>query len=116
MNDRCRYLYRKEVKGRSYLFFRYKGKLTPLPADEDSAEFRRAYDAAIRTIRLATATAAQSAAPSSPNARTRFLPGTLGAAIERYLDSAAFDRLAPSSKAHLLADAIPPSQDGQGDF
>jgi hypothetical protein len=29
MNDRRRYLYRKEVKGRRYLFFRYKGKLTP---------------------------------------------------------------------------------------
>jgi hypothetical protein len=27
MNDRRRYLYRKEVKGRSYLFFRHKGKL-----------------------------------------------------------------------------------------
>jgi len=41
MNDRRRYLYRKEVKGRSYLFFRHKGKLTPLPADEDSPESPR---------------------------------------------------------------------------
>jgi integrase len=102
MNDRRRYLYRKEVKGRAYLFFRYKGKLTPLPADEDSAEFRRAYDVAIRTIRLATATRAPLTDPSSSNARTKFLPGTLGAAIERYLDSAAFDRLAASSKAQYL--------------
>jgi hypothetical protein len=58
MNDRRRYLYRKKVKGKSYLFFRHKGKLTPLPADEDSPEFRRAYDAAMRTIRLAAATTA----------------------------------------------------------
>ena len=102
MTDRARYLYRKTVKGRPYLFFRYKGKLTPLPSDEHSAEFRRAYDAAMRAIRLATATGAPSAASSSPNARTKFWPGTLGAAIERYLDSAAFDRLATSSKAQYL--------------
>jgi integrase len=102
MTDRKRYLYRKTVKGHRYLFFRHKGKLTPLPADEDSAEFRRAYDAAMRAIRLATATAAPLPAPSASNARTKFLPGTLGAAIDRYLDSAAYDQLAPSSKAQYL--------------
>ena len=101
MTDRNKYLYRKRAKGKSYLFFRHKGKLTPLPADEDSAEFRRAYDAAMRTIKLATTSAPRTT--SSPNARTRFLPGTLGAAIEKYLDSASYDRLAPSSKAQYLA-------------
>jgi integrase len=98
MNDRRRYLYRKKVKGKSYLFFRHKGKLTPLPADEDSPEFRRAYDAAMRTIRLAAATTVPLPVASSKTG-ARFLPDTLGAAIERYLDSAAYDRLAPSSKA-----------------
>ena len=57
MSDRSKYLYRKLVKGRTYLFFRYRGRLTPLPADENSTEFRRAYDAAMRAIRLATAAA-----------------------------------------------------------
>ena len=103
MTGRNKYLYRKTVKGRLYLFFRHRSKLTPLPADEDSAEFRRAYDAAMRTIKLATATAAPSAAVPGLNARTKFLPGTLGAAIERYLNSASYDRLALSSKAQYLA-------------
>jgi integrase len=98
MNDRRRYLYRKEAKGRSYLFFRYKGKLTPLPADENSAEFHRAYDAAMRAIKLAAATAAP-LPTASPKTGAKFLPETLGAAIERYLESAAYDRLAPSSRA-----------------
>jgi integrase len=102
MIDRKRYLYRKTVKGRLYLFFRHKGKLTPLPADEGSAEFCRAYDAAMRAVRLATATAVPVPSASPPNARMKFLPGTLGAAIEQYLDSAAYDRLAPSSKVQYL--------------
>jgi integrase len=98
MADRKKYLYRKTVKGHRYLFFRHKGKLTPLPTDEDSTEFRRAYDAAMRAIRLATATTAPLPTASSKTG-AKFLPGTLGAAIEQYLDSAAYDRLAPSSKA-----------------
>ena len=102
MIDRKRYLYRKTVKGRLYLFFRHKGKLTPLPADEGNAEFCRAYDAAMRAVRLATATAVPVPSASPPNARMKFLPGTLGAAIEQYLYSAAYDRLAPSSKVQYL--------------
>jgi len=52
----------------------------------------------MRTIRLAAATTVPLPMASSKTG-ARFLPDTLGAAIGRYLDSAAYDRLAPSSKA-----------------
>ena len=88
-------------KGQNLPVFRYRGRLTPLPADENSTEFRRAYDAAMRAIRLATAAAPP--AMGSLKTGARYLPDTLGAAIDRYLDSAAYDRLAPSAKRNMGA-------------
>jgi hypothetical protein len=89
-----KYLYSKTVNGKTYLFFRYKGKLTPLPPDQNSAEFRRAYDAARRAAR-ATLTPAIALRPSNG-------ADTINAAIDVYLDSAAFDRLEASTKAQYL--------------
>jgi integrase len=96
MSDRGRYLYRKTVKGNSHLFFRYRGKLKPLPLDESSVEFQRAYDVALQEAKLFRAMFHR---PSRRrDARVDPLRDTLDAAIDKYLDSAAFDALTRSSK------------------
>jgi integrase len=95
-----RYLYRKQVKGHEYVYFRQPdGKLIRLPSDEHSPEFRRCYDACVKAI-------TKSAAPALPT-RTRpaatgslgFVGGTIGAAIKRYLASTEFSDLRPSSQS-----------------
>src|SRR5262245_21623883 len=75
------YLYRKRVKGREYLYFRApSGKLTPLPLDQKSAEYRVAYTAALRAIKPSAA---------EPQVRAAH-EGSIEAAIRIYLDSTAF--------------------------
>jgi integrase len=113
-----KYLYRKPVNGKSYVFFRYKGKLTPLPADEASEKFRNAYDACMRAI---------SEAPRQQWTPTdRLIPSaTISEAIDKYLASASFlnhpastqrqyertldqlrNRLGPAPLADLDTDAV----------
>lgn len=106
MHAHKRYLYRKTVNGRTYLFFRYQGKLTPLPADENSIEFRRAYAALLRaTVQTAptaprgrAAANARAAAVAERAAVVAAGADTLNAAIDLYLDSAAYAKLAPTTK------------------
>jgi integrase len=107
MTARTKYLYPKTVGGKPYLFFRYKGKLTPLPTDRSSIEFRRAYDACIVAIRPAKE-AAPAPAASRVNVRIGFLPDTLGAAIEKYLGSTAFEAQSDGTKYqyHRTADEL----------
>jgi integrase len=92
--ERTKYLHRKVVNGKTYVFFRYRGKLTALPP-ENSDDFRRAYDKALRTVKLAESEG-QVIAPR------RQATESINAAIDLYLDSAAFDQLARSSKLQYL--------------
>jgi integrase len=90
--DRTRYLYRKTIKGRRYLFFRHKGRLTRLPPDQETAEFRAAYDAALRAAkRVRSALKKRQVRPAGQK--------TVSAAIDTYLNSVAFDALARSTRA-----------------
>ena len=94
MSDRTKYLYQKNA---DYLYFRFKGKFTKLPIDRDSAAFRAEYDAAFRAAKLGAAKA-KTFSKKHINAATAVLPGTLGAAIDVYMDSAAYNAVAPSSR------------------
>jgi integrase len=96
MTTRNRYLYPKTVKGNRYLFFRFKGKLTPLPLDQNSADFRRAYDACMKDA-LPVAEARRVRKPKI-GAEVAFLPETFGAAIDKYLDSAHFAKRPASTQ------------------
>jgi integrase len=96
---REKYLYRKTVKGRAYLYFRMpSGKLIPLPLDRSSPEFRLAYDEALRSVAPAPAKAAKIIPHSS----------TIAAAIDVYLDSLEFRSVKPRTQARYRAacDAI----------
>jgi integrase len=100
MTTRLKYLYRRTVKGNPYVYFRSPdGSLTPLPADETSAEFRRCYAACLKSI----APPKVVKAPTSirrVNERVGFLSGTIGAAIDRYVTSIEFESTKPSTKIH----------------
>lgn len=106
--DRSRYLYRRTVKGNAYLYFRMAdGALKPLPADQESAEFCAAYDAALaeREGRAKPDMAFDAMRPAGPldtierNERVPFLPGTIGRAIARFLgDDEAFLSKAPGTQ------------------
>jgi hypothetical protein len=85
-----KYLYRRTVKGHLYVYFRGPdGKLIPLPADEDSAEFKRSYDACIEAL-SSNPRPAPSAAKPKQLANVAFIGGTIGQAIEVYLASSTF--------------------------
>jgi integrase len=96
VTDRSKYLNRKTARGKAYVFFRFRGKITPLPADEQSAAFRLAYDACLAEI-----------APRQDVRRLRrrklpgevgVLPGTLGHAIDKYLASTRFAKRPASTQ------------------
>jgi integrase len=78
----------KYAKG--YVYFRLpSGKLIPLPTDESSVEFERAYQACL---------AKRDAAPA-PVARVANMPDSVSAAIQIYLSSPGFLKLRDSTKA-----------------
>lgn len=96
MSDRNKYLLQPNANN---LYFRFKGKSTPLPNDRDSAAFRAAYDAALRAAKLGAAKAKTAHVKGTRiNGATAVLPATLGAAIDVYMDSAAFDKLEASTR------------------
>ena len=95
--DRSKYLYRKTVGRKLYLFFRYRGALTALPTDQSSAEFAVAYDAALRQAKLVAAVAPAAVPLNAPN--------TLLAGIDAYLNSSKFNAMKPRTKKqyrHML--------------
>jgi hypothetical protein len=93
-----KYLYRRTVKGHLYVYFREPGgKLMPLPADEDSAEFRRSYDACLQAL-SSNARPAPSAAKPKQLAGVAFIGGTIGQAIETYLASSTYKQNKPSTQ------------------
>jgi integrase len=97
--ERTKYLYRKTVKGRSYIYFRQPGgKLIPLPPDEGSSEFNRSYDACIKALTNKPDAGAVAAAKPARTERVAFIGGTIGAAITRYRQSAAYAALKANSK------------------
>jgi integrase len=92
MTDRSKYLYRKfgRDKTTTYVYFRRPGgKTIPLPSDERSAEFKRAYDACIKAL-----------APPRPAKVVRASPGTdsVAAAISNYVASTDFIKLRPRTR------------------
>jgi len=94
-----KYLLRRKIKGIAYVYFRDRnGKLTRLPGAEGSAEFKRAYDVALRGM-LGSPT---HTAPLTPAA------DTIDKAIEIYLGSTKYAGLAASTKARIMrqCDAI----------
>jgi integrase len=103
--SRVKYLYPKTVKGIDYLYFRMppKGTLIPLPADRDSAEFNKAYDACMAELKRQRKGAAveEPIAPGIKCADTRiveFVGDTIGAAIKVYRASPEYEAIKPSSK------------------
>jgi integrase len=98
MPDRSKYLYRQTKNGLSYLFFRFKGKLTPLPTDENSAAFRRDYDACMAKIAPQVGVRRVQRRRDALNDRVGFLPDTMGAAIDKYLDSPRFKQRPASTQ------------------
>jgi integrase len=95
-----RYLYRKLVKGHEYVYFRQPdGKLIRLPSDEHSSEFRRCYDACAKAITRPAAPASPTRLRPAATEAVGFVGGTIGAAIKRYLASAEFSDLRPSSQS-----------------
>jgi integrase len=96
---RKRYLYRKQVKGHEYVYFRQpNGSLIRLPDDERSSEFRRCYDACVKAIAKPVAPPAPSRMKPSATKAVGFIGGSIGAAIKRYLGSAEFGDLRRSSQ------------------
>jgi len=55
MTDRSLYRNDKPVNGKLYRYFRFAGKSTRLPDDENSTEFALAYDGLIRAAKLEAA-------------------------------------------------------------
>jgi integrase len=95
-----KYLYRKTVKGNAYVYFRspQDGKLIPLPKDEDSAEFKRSYDACLKAITKDPERLPPPAKKLAATERVAYVGGTIGAAIKRYLASQECADLKPSSR------------------
>jgi integrase len=90
-----KYLYRKSP----YVYFRMPdGKLIPLPRDEGSAEFRRAYDACLKATVKEPVRPVPPAIRAADTSRVRYVGGTIGAAIQSYRLSTAFTQLKPSSQ------------------
>jgi integrase len=81
------YLNRKTAKGKPYVYFRspVDGKLTPLPSDETSIEFKKAYQACLKSLDKQPAPA-----PKPRVLRPVQHSGTIGAAITRYKTSTAY--------------------------
>ncbi len=95
-NDEFKYLYRRTVKGREYVYFRRPNvrELIPLPQPVGSPEFRRAHAVCIKAV-APTQPIAES---SRPVARVRFEPDTVGAGMLIYFASSKFARLKPKSQ------------------
>jgi integrase len=94
-----KYLYRKTMKGNAYVYFRspQDGKLIPLPKDEGSAEFKRAYDACLKALKTVVAPVVPVVtAPIMKH--VAFIGGTVGKAIATYLASPEWASLRESSK------------------
>jgi integrase len=98
--DRSRYLYSKTVKGKPYLYFRMAdGALVPLPLDQGSPEFRRAYDDCLRTRQKLAAKAPKLPERKSiETANVRFIGDTVGRGIEVYKESADYNSKKPTTK------------------
>jgi integrase len=93
------YVYRKQVKGHRYLYFRRPdGKLIRLPDDEGSAEFRRCYAACLKALKTAPAPSVQPERVADTRI-VAYIGGTVGAAIKVYYASADFRDLRASSQA-----------------
>lgn len=97
--QRTDYLYRKVAKGRPYLYFRFPRefgvKPVSLPVDETSKAFERQYDLCLAKLRKL------GGAQPEPQPRVtlaRFLPGTIGKAIEVYRASSSFAKLKVSTQ------------------
>jgi integrase len=91
--DRTKYLYQKILKDKIYLFFRFKGTLTPLPVNQKSIEFRNAYDECL--LAAAKSSTCDAAPPvQSEQAESvrigRFAPNTVAAAIDKFIASTSF--------------------------
>jgi integrase len=99
-----KYLYRKTVKGIAYIYFRMPvdGKLIPLPKNEGSAEFRRSYAACLKTVTGVAKPGPRPVVENPPrvNASVAFIGGTVGKAIETYLDSSSFRENIKVSSQH----------------
>lgn len=95
MSAALKYLYRKNP----YIYFRMPdGKLIPLPRDEGSAEFKRAYAACLKATAGEPMRPARPAIRAADTRRVRFVGGTIGQAIERYRLSTSFTGLKPASQ------------------
>lgn len=97
--DRSKYLYPKTVKGRDYLYFRMAdGTLVPLPLDQESIDFRRAYDACRkRRDKLAVSLPAPTR-KSIDTTNVTFIRDTVGRAILLYKESADYASKKASSR------------------
>jgi integrase len=107
--DRSKYLYPKTVKGKPYLYFRMAdGGLVRLPLDQHSADFKRCYDDCLKSRNGGETGAGPYnggggpvlVAPTESIADThhvKFLPGTIGHAISKYLASSEFEGCKPST-------------------
>jgi hypothetical protein len=84
---RLMYLHKLTVRGKTYWYFRRtrESKLIRLPDDYGSPGFMRAYGAAL-------------AGEPAPEIKTR--SGTLSWLVERYQESAAWERLSEATKAN----------------
>jgi integrase len=92
------FLNRKIAKGKPYVYFRspVDGKLTPLPADETSVEFKRAYEACLKSIKQQPSPTKKKKA--APVVRPVIGEGTIGKGIMRYKTSLEYLELKPSTQ------------------
>jgi integrase len=98
-NTRSKYLYPKTVKGRPYLYFRMAdGSLVSLPLDQNSAEFKRSYDACLKQRTTPVAAVNPPERRRADTADVAFVGNTMGRAILVYKESADYTALKASSK------------------
>jgi integrase len=96
-SDRAKYLYRRTIKGKSYIYFRMAdGALVPLPPDIGSEAFRLSYDECIKA-RVKTPSAPTKPKPINATG-IAFIGDTIGAAIKAYKTSTEFDQNKVSTK------------------
>lgn len=99
---KLKYLYRRQVKGATYVYFRspIDGALVSLPRDETSTEFKRSYEACLKSLGEFARRSPGRPVKASPADTThvRFVGGTVGQGIQRYITATEFTNTKPSTQ------------------
>src|SRR5215211_2669468 len=98
--DRSKYLYARTIKGNAYLYFRmHDGALVPLPLDQSSPDFRRAYDDCFRSRQKLVDSSPKLRAPKNiDTTNVSFIGDTVGRGIDMYKESADYRSKKATSK------------------